>query len=160
LANRGRPALTFGEPTSGRAERRELATLGGDALGVLLGAAVAGRPDLVLYCPDAPSRGSIAVCTTARSLRRSWPVTPTGLPKPTTGTPHRCTRTAAPCCASRLTRPTPCRTPSSSRRPSWRDCVIGTGSGHGCTPWPATSATGGCGTRRARLLRRWTRCRR
>src|SRR5437016_3937897 len=31
----------------------------------------AGNPVLVLYCPEVPSRGSIAVCTTARSLLRS-----------------------------------------------------------------------------------------
>ena len=60
---------------------------------------------------------------------------------------RRCTPTAAPCCASRLMPPTPCRTPSSSRRPGWRDCVIGTGSGRGSTPWPATSATGACARR-------------
>src|SRR5438477_13030651 len=74
------PAKTVGEPGTAGSYLRgvHLGTggtpgayqCGGDALGVLLCTAVTGKPDLVLYCPDVPSRGSIAVCTTVRSLRR------------------------------------------------------------------------------------------
>ena len=55
-------SIEDGEQLDGRADLY--------ALGVLLCTAVTGRPDLVLYCPDVPSRGSISVCTTVRSLRR------------------------------------------------------------------------------------------
>src|ERR1700683_4045399 len=91
---------------------------------------------------------TVGPCMTARSLPRSWPATPPGSLPPTTGTRPRCIPTAERCWPSLPTPPTRCRTPSSSRPPSWTGCATPTGSGRGSTRWRGTSVTGGAGARK------------